>query len=763
MKYLNFLLFVFLFFLSPANAQKVGLVLSGGGAKGIAHIGVIKALEESGIPIDYVTGTSMGAIVGAMYAMGYTTEEAIQLIKSDAFKHWSTGEADPEYTYYYRNADPRPGFTDIYLQVDSKDSIRIIPRFLPTNIVSPNQMNIGFVETFSRANALAKGDFNNLFIPFRCVASDIYREEAVVFSKGDLGDAVRASMTFPFMYKPITIDNRLLFDGGIYNNFPADVMHRDFKPAFIIGSVVTNNPPKPDENDIIDQVKNMIIKKTSYEIDPAKGLLLNFELKEFNLFDFNKVDELVQVGYDSAMVHMDEIREKVKRTTDPETIAKRRAEFIKQLPKLRFKDIYIDGVNQQQRGYIESAFHNNDDEFGMKEFKEGYFRLVSDDKISEVLPHAILNPKTGLFDLHLNVKTKELLKVSIGGNISSSTSNEMYFGLFYQHLKNYAQTAYADIQFGRMYNSFGAGTRIDFATNKDLYFKAQGVLHRFDYFQGSGLFYTQDVTANFSQIELYTKINIGLPLTMKGRMEYGLGYGTLIDLFRSSNTQTDRSVFNIGNAFARFEKYTLNSAMYPTLGYNYALSLQAFGGGEEYREQEPLSLSANSINGRMDFWGQLSVLYDQYHQISPKLVLGTRADLRISTRRLLYDYETNLIQAPAFRPTIHSQTIFNSAFSANQFAAIGIKPIYRITDQLHWRNEIYWFIPYKNFILNADGSFGYSKPFHSSEFMAESSLVLDFKVATASIFLNYYSSSANPVNFGINIGLLMFNKKFLEW
>ena len=92
--------------LPPASAQSVGLVLSGGGAKGMAHIGVIKALEENGIPIDYVAGTSMGAIVGGMYAIGMTPEEMVALLKSDDFKRWSTGEVEQRYIYYYKNADP---------------------------------------------------------------------------------------------------------------------------------------------------------------------------------------------------------------------------------------------------------------------------------------------------------------------------------------------------------------------------------------------------------------------------------------------------------------------------------------------------------------------------------------------------------------------------------------------------------------------------------------------------------------------------------
>ncbi len=217
-----------------SRAQKVGLVLSGGGAKGISHIGIIKALEENNIPIDYIAGTSMGAIVGGMYAMGYSPDEMIAVLKSNDFKLWSTGEIESNYKYYYRNADPKPNFVEIPLRMNKADSINFRSSILPTNIVSPRQMNFAFVQLCAQGNAVAGGDFDKLFVPFRCVASDIYNKEAVVFRYGVLGDAIRASMSYPFMFKPVMIDNRLLFDGGIFNNFPVDVMRSDFKPDFMI-------------------------------------------------------------------------------------------------------------------------------------------------------------------------------------------------------------------------------------------------------------------------------------------------------------------------------------------------------------------------------------------------------------------------------------------------------------------------------------------------------------------------------------------------
>lgn len=219
---LLFLLMTF-FAISAAQAQSVGLVLSGGGAKGCAHIGVIRALEEEGIPIDYVAGTSMGAIVSSLYAMGYTPDQMTELITSDQFVRWKNGDIDEHNLFFFKRDDPSPEF--VTFKVNLRDSSTNKANLLiPNSVMASDQINIAMMDLFSKANAACKGNFDSLFVPFRCVASDITHKCAYIHRKGDLGDAVRTSMSFPFVFKPIEVDNRLMMDGGIYNNFPVDVM-----------------------------------------------------------------------------------------------------------------------------------------------------------------------------------------------------------------------------------------------------------------------------------------------------------------------------------------------------------------------------------------------------------------------------------------------------------------------------------------------------------------------------------------------------------
>ena len=180
----------------PAT-QSVGLVLSGGGAKGIAHIGVIQALEDNNIPIDYIAGTSMGAIVGSLYACGYTPAEMMAIINSESFADWSTGTIDKKLTYYFLQDDPLP--TMINLNLGDSDST-LLSSVLPSSLINPLPMNFAFMELYAPYTAQCRGNFDRLFVPFRCVSSDMTNKRRVVSSSGSLSDAVRASMSFPLVF-----------------------------------------------------------------------------------------------------------------------------------------------------------------------------------------------------------------------------------------------------------------------------------------------------------------------------------------------------------------------------------------------------------------------------------------------------------------------------------------------------------------------------------------------------------------------------------
>ena len=192
-KILSFLAAGMLFTL-PAAAQSVGVVMSGGGAKGLYHIGVLQALEESGIPIDYVSGTSMGSIIAGMYAAGYSPEEMRRIVASGVVKQWVSGRIDPSYLPYYRRNTGTPIFLSIRLNMKDHPDDPNASRFrLPSYLISSNQIDLALADLFGPATTASRRDFDSLMVPFLCVASDMNTRRPVVLRKGDMGEAIRSS------------------------------------------------------------------------------------------------------------------------------------------------------------------------------------------------------------------------------------------------------------------------------------------------------------------------------------------------------------------------------------------------------------------------------------------------------------------------------------------------------------------------------------------------------------------------------------------
>ena len=191
----------------------------------MAHIGVIKALEENGVPIDYITGTSAGALIGALYACGYSPEEIEGFILSNEFLIMANGNIPEKNLFLFRDIDRNASVINFSI---SKDSV--IRKSIPLNLITPTFLDFEMLTKMGQVSASNGKDFDRLFVPFRCVASDVAKKRSVVFKNGDLNKAVRASMTYPFYLNPIKIDGVLYYDGGLYNNFPADIMYNDFNP-----------------------------------------------------------------------------------------------------------------------------------------------------------------------------------------------------------------------------------------------------------------------------------------------------------------------------------------------------------------------------------------------------------------------------------------------------------------------------------------------------------------------------------------------------
>ena len=754
-----------LFFLPFTQAQKVGLVLSGGGAKGMTHIGIIRALEENNIPIDYITGTSMGAIIGSLYAMGYSPDDMEALLRSEDFKRWYSGQIELEYGYYFKQNRPTPEFFNI--RFSFKDSLHIKPQILPTSMVNPIQMNLVFVELFARATAACNGDFNHLFVPFRCIASDVYNKRPLIMRKGDLGDAVRASMSFPFVFKPIEIDSVLAYDGGIYNNFPTDIMREDFRPGVIIGSVVAANPGKPKENDLMSQLENMIMQKTDYTLPDSLGIVMTFKYDDVSLLDFDRLQELHDIGYNRTISLMDSIKSRIHRRTSAENVRLRRLVYRSNLPQFRFRDIYIEGANPQQQAYIKKEFHDEDHEvFTYEDLKRGYFRLLSDNMISEIIPHAVYDPKNDLYSLHLKVKMEDNFSVRMGGSVSTTSSNQIYLGLGYQNLNYYSKEITLDGQIGKVYNNAQLMAKIDLPTRVPTSYRLIASLSTFDYYKKDKLFSKNDKPSFNSKDERFVKLMVALPFLANKRAEISIGYGKLQDNYFQSNVinfdkdRSDRSTYNLLGGAIGFYGSTLNARQYATKGYFEKLVAQVFTGKEKFIPGNPTETSFTTKDRQS--WLQISYMKYAYHTMTPKFTLGWMAEMLYSSKNFSENYAATMLQAADFSPTPHSKIMYNEAFRANQFLAAGIKPIFVFNDMFQVRSELYGFMPIFPIKKNALNKAYYGKAFSRFEYLGEISVICQLPFGAISAYVNHYSSPKKEWNVGLTLGWQLFNYRFIE-
>ncbi|MEA1872971.1 MAG: patatin-like phospholipase family protein [Bacteroidota bacterium] len=752
---------------SVAQAQSVGLVLSGGGAKGLAHIGVIRALEDNEIPIDYVTGTSIGAIIGSLYAMGFSPDEMEEMFRSSEFYEWYNGEINDKYTFYYKRYDEKPDMVNLSLdQVDSTLSF-----ILPTNLVATQPMDLAFLKIFTSYSALADYDFDNLFVPFRCVATDVYNNHAVLLKDGDLGMSVRASMTFPFYFRPISIDGNLLFDGGIVNNFPEDVMREEFDPDIIIGSKVASVTQKPREDQVLEQIENMIMAvNTRYEIAPEDGILIANDFANISLLDFHKFDYLHEVGYNSTMELMDSIKKRVSRRVSEDSIHAAREAFQYDLPEFLVDNIYIEGANVQQKDYIRKSLKQNKKLLDFEQFEIAYYRLIADNHIESALPVAKFNKETGFFDLYLNVKQEKPYHVMVGANVSSSSVNQGFVGVEYKLLKRRANYLHANIHFGRLYTSFQGLYRIDFVGKLPFYLQTSLTYNRWDFFKSNPRLLFLDATPSYLiQNENNLRFDFGLPVGSKSKLEFGGAYARMLDEYYQTNNflQTDTAditTFDLVTAHLRFERKTLNHKLYPTEGVFDRIDLRYIRGKENHY---PGTTSAQQQDyGNQHGYFLLNMYHDRYYEINSHYSIGTTLEIVASNKTFYRNYISSLLSASAFTPTPHAQTLFLKNFRANTYSAFGLKQIARFTDNLCLRLEGYAFIPFWNINFEESEPQVFTPYYESNQanihFITNANLVYHSPVGPVSFSINYYDEERNKWFFLFHFGYILFNERGIE-
>lgn len=760
--FLSILLSVLPALLKAQAHQSVGLVLSGGGAKGIAHIGLIQALEDNDIPIDYITGTSMGAIVGGLYACGYTPAEMMELINSDYFGYLSSGKADPAFTYYFSKGSPSPQM--FAMSVGGRDSTARSKIFNPQSLISPMPMSFGFMQIFSAYGAQCGGNFDRLFVPFRCVASDVAQKRKKVMGAGDLGESIRASMSFPLIFQATEIDGQVLYDGGIYDNFPVGVMQTEFAPSVIIGSDVSA-PSDGPANSYFQQLDLLVSRAQSYEVPPETGIKVRIDVSNFGLLDWDRADAIYRAGYSRGIEMMDSIKARIPTRADSTARRLRRAVFKSGTPALRFDSVNVEGATKRQNEYIKYLFHpaKGTDTIGIDRARLAFYRALSSGKMSYLRPRAhVNNDSAGLFTLDLKALVKSNFSVGAGAYITSSNNSYLYLRGGYSSLSFSSVSTDIEAWIGQSYMAGALTGRLDIASALPSALVLNAVASRRKYYEDEELFFRDNEPAFVTAHEYFAKLAWAMAAGRSGCVDIGLGGGKLRNTFYSPGHEggyregRHHVDFALGQAYAAYRSSTLDNINYPLSGSSLNASFAAVLGKATCGQA---GADGRGTDKHMA-WLQLDAHWRNYISLGRHWVLGTEARALLSNRPLPGSYEASVSSAPAYSPTPASTNTFNPAFRANSFLAATVVPVYKFNSSLSARFSASVFAPLRGIREGDGGTARFGRCFDSTEFFGELNLVYALPFGNIAGYCNY-SSSPGKFHGGISFGIYLPAPSFL--
>jgi NTE family protein len=737
------------------------VVLSGGGASGMAHIGMLKALEENDIPIDYIAGTSMGAIIGGLYASGMSTSEMETYFLSEEFKRSIRGAIDEQYVYYFKKELDDASMVNLKIDPDT-----IFLRTIPSYVVSPVAMDMKILETVSSAIAIAGYDFDELMIPFRCVAADIVNKEQVVFSDGELHTALRASSSFPFYFRPLEMDGRILFDGGLYNNFPIDVMYNDFHPDVIIGCSVSANTAPPDVDDLFSQIENMILNREIEELPCSQGIIIRPQT-DVGTLDFDRNAIAIAEGYNLTTSLLDSIRSLISDRTSAVEREIDRMDFVSKKKDYEIGEVNMQGVTEATERYFRKVLRLDAKKrpATLEELKPLYYRVFGDDKISYIYPHIKYNLETGKYDLNLDLQKERKIFLDFGGNFSSRPVNTGFIGLKYNLLGATPKTFYANSYFGKFYNSLLADIRLDIPGKNPYFLAITGNLQQWDYFRSFATFFQETRPSFILENERSVGLSIGRPASNKGKLLLDLKYAYEDDEYYQTEefgaTDTaDVTIFEYITTGLTFERNTLNRKLYPSSGTSFSLKYRYVDGRER---TSPGSTGIFDDVRRADHKFHLIKLnYENYFKTIGKLDIGLQLDGQISTQGFFGNQKASLLNAPFYQPIPESRTIFQEEFRAHEFTAVGLKLIYGISKSLDFRIENYMFQPFNEILRDENYGAVFSEDFARRFYIGSGSLVFHSPLGPLSASVNYYDQRDEPWSWIINFGYLIFNRRALD-
>ena len=759
---------ILLLFSLSLSAQKVGLVLSGGGAKGLAHIGVLKALEENNIPIDYITGTSMGAVIGAFYAAGYSPDEIESLVLSPDFIHWIDGTPGEKYVYNYTKSQDTPSWIKLDALFNSESGFSL-------NSPIANDLVINFVlnEYLSQAAEKAGGDFDQLFVPYRAMAAEVFGQNQVALDSGVLMQAVRSSMAVPFFYSPIRNGGKFLFDGGVYNNFPVEEMRDSFTPEVIIGANVAEKlkedyPFEEDEEKLQQTLLFLFLDK----VDPGKlsenDIYLEPDMGGRTAVDFDEAPYFIESGYQETMARMEQIKKQITTRTSKEALTQARKAFQTNFKELVFGRMDLFGFNEKQEKFL-SDLISFDKQRSLKEVSDAYFQLVSEPYFKNVYPVFRYDRAAGYYvlQLYLKRKTESALSAELGGNLSTRSVSGLSFGLTLNRLGRFLNTYKLQANTGRFYESFYLASRININPKTRMFVEPSFTFNQWNFLDTKDFLNEEVDPIILERIDRKLGVTTGIGFGKRSVITAGAyvirntdEFSNTVDI--STDATLDQLDLTAFRANLSYERNSLNKKQFPTEGTRFYSAIDYFNGQTDYIPGSTSVLfDPNNpllIENSRD-WLRVKIQFEEYGKMSGNYTLGWNFEAVYSTQPLFDNYRSSLLYANAFEPMFDSKTFFLDNYRAFSYLGAGMKHIVTLSKSWQLRMELYAFSAFQRPQMEASQQAVINEGFDRVYFSGMSALVYNTLLGPLSLRLNYYEEDRSRFSMMLSFGYLIFNQK----
>jgi NTE family protein len=620
-----------------------------------------------------------------------------------------------------------------------------------------------------QASARANCNFDSLFVPFRCLAADIFTQQQILLKDGNLSDAVRATLNVPLFFKPVRVQNKFLFDGGIYNNFPVDWAEKEFKPDVIIGVNVSSKNfqeyPYNEDDKLMDNALLYLFlsKSDSSQID-STGIFIQPKMQGMSALEFDRLEEFENLGYRETISKMSEIKAKIARRLPRENLIARRQQYRASLPTYQFGEVNIVGVKYKPDKYIGNMFYYRSGRLNYEEIKKKYFRLAEADKFEVLYPNFNYNEATGKYDFQLRVKPSRDLRAEIGGNLASRSISTLYLGLEYDYLSRFLYTFAANFYSGRFYRSTHLRIRINIATKVPIFFEPEFIFNDWDYLNITDLLVDQGKEqVILKQNDTKFGFNMGVAAGRVYRFLFSAAHFITNDKYNNTALFTSNNLLDVtrfeGQSFTiQYGENSLNRRVFASKGSRTTLSGRFVQGFENHT---PGTSSVDSTDfSKFHQWLVFKLSAERYFSLGKFFTLGLMLEAVNSTQPLFRNYVSALIMAPAFNPMVDSRTLFLKNFRNYAYIAAGGRAIFHFSKNLELRFEAYLFNAFEPLRETPNqNSIKVLESFDPPRLAGLTALVFHTRLGPLSAHVNYYDNPTDSVTFLLNFGYIIFNKK----